>query len=72
MELVLPIHNVHPYFSLKNVGKKLHITHGEIQYLVCAPCQGTSLSRPRPLSPWNLHSGNRQQTINIVNGSSTC
>ena len=22
MELVLPIYNVHPYFSLKNLGKK--------------------------------------------------
>ena len=25
MELVLPMHNAHPYFSLKNLGKKVHI-----------------------------------------------
>ena len=33
MELVLPMYNVHPYFSLKKVGKNVCIIHGEIQYL---------------------------------------
>ena len=28
-ELVLPMYNVHPYFSLKNLGKKVHIIHGK-------------------------------------------
>ena len=35
MELVLPMYNVHPYFSLKNLGKKVSIIHGKygIQYI---------------------------------------
>ena len=32
MELVPPMCNVHPYFSLKNLGKKVRIIHGKIQY----------------------------------------
>ena len=32
MELVLPMCNSHPYFSLKNLGKKMHIIHSKIQY----------------------------------------
>ena len=34
MELVLLMYNVHPYFSLKNLGKKVHIIHGKIQYFL--------------------------------------
>ena len=34
MELVLPMYNVHPYFSLKNLGKKVSIIHGKIWYSV--------------------------------------
>ena len=34
MELVLPRYNVHPYFSLKNLGKKVHIIHGKNGILV--------------------------------------
>ena len=30
-ELVVPMYNAHPYFSLKNLGKKVHIIHGKIQ-----------------------------------------
>ena len=30
MELVLPMCNEQPYFSLKNVGKKMHIICGKI------------------------------------------
>ena len=30
---VPPMYNEHPYFFLKNLGKKLHIIHGKIQYL---------------------------------------
>ena len=26
-ELVLPMYNTHPYFSLKNLGKKVHVIH---------------------------------------------
>ena len=29
MELVLAIYNVHPYFSLKTLGKKVRIIHGK-------------------------------------------
>ena len=29
MELVLSKYNVHPYFSLKNLGKKVHIIQGK-------------------------------------------
>ena len=29
---LLPIYNVHLYFFLKNLGKKMHIIHGKIQY----------------------------------------
>ena len=32
MELVLPMYNVHPYFSLKNVGKKVHYIWQDIKY----------------------------------------
>ena len=31
MELVLPMYNVHPYFSLRNLVKKVYILHGKIQ-----------------------------------------
>ena len=31
MELALPMYNAHPYFSLKNLGKKVLIIHGKIQ-----------------------------------------
>ena len=30
MELVLPMYNVYPYFSLKNLGKNVHIIPGKI------------------------------------------
>ena len=29
----IPMYNVHPYFSLKNLGKKVLIIHGNIWYL---------------------------------------
>ena len=32
-ELVLSMYNVHPYFSLKNLGKNVHMKHGKIQRL---------------------------------------
>ena len=32
MELVPPMYNVHPYFSLKNVGKKVHYIWQDIKY----------------------------------------
>ena len=35
MELVLPMYNVHPYFSLKNVGNKVSKIHGKIRYFGC-------------------------------------
>ena len=31
---IIPMYNKHPYFSLKNLGKKVHIIHGKIQYAV--------------------------------------
>ena len=34
MELVLPIYNAHPYFSLKDLGRKVHINHGKIQSIL--------------------------------------
>ena len=34
MELVLCMYNVHPYFSLKNLGKKVCIISGKIWYLL--------------------------------------
>ena len=30
MELVLPVYNAHPYFSLKNLGKKMCTIHSKI------------------------------------------
>ena len=33
MELVLPMYNAHPYFSFKNLGKKVHIIHSNMWYL---------------------------------------
>lgn len=32
MELVLPMYNVHPYSSLTNLGKKVHIIYDKIWY----------------------------------------
>ena len=32
MELVLPTYNVHPYFSLKHLGKNVSVIHGKIRY----------------------------------------
>ena len=29
MESVLPMYNAHPYFSLKSLGKKMHIIHNK-------------------------------------------
>ena len=34
MELVLPMYNAHPYFSLKNLGKIVRIMHGKVQQIV--------------------------------------
>lgn len=33
MELALPMYNVHPYFSLPNLGRKVRIIHDKIQYV---------------------------------------
>ena len=33
IELVLPTYNVHSYFSLNNLGEKLHIILGKIRYV---------------------------------------
>ena len=33
MELLLPMYNVHPYFSLKDLGKKVHIIHGQVRFI---------------------------------------
>ena len=33
MELVLPMYNVHPYFSLKNLGKEVCIIHSNTVYV---------------------------------------
>ena len=33
MELILSMYNVHSYFSLKNLGKKVHVIHGKIRYI---------------------------------------
>ena len=30
MELALPMYNTHPYFPLKNLGKKVCIIHGKM------------------------------------------
>ena len=31
---LVPMYNTHPYFSLKNLDKKLHIIHDKIQYFL--------------------------------------
>ena len=33
MELVVPMYNAHPDFSLKNLGKEVYIIHSEIWYV---------------------------------------
>ena len=48
MELVLPMYNVHPYFSLNNFGKKVHIVYGKMWYFFQSP-HGESLSSPLTL-----------------------
>ena len=37
MELVLPMYNIHPHFSLKNLDKEVHTIQGKIWYL-CLSC----------------------------------
>ena len=34
MKLVIPMYNVHPSFSLKNLGKNVCIIHGKICYVI--------------------------------------
>ena len=41
-ELVLPMCNTHPYFSLKNLGKNVRIIHGKKWYIMYF-CQYFSL-----------------------------
>ena len=43
MELVLPIYNAHPYFSLKNFCKIVHIMHSKIQYVEIMPANSELL-----------------------------
>ena len=31
--LIIPMYNVHPYFSLKNLGKKVRIIHSKIWFV---------------------------------------
>ena len=52
MELVLPMYNMPPYFSLKNLGKKVRTTHDKIRCLYIelqvdlCPSPGGSAARP--------------------------
>ena len=40
MELALPMYNVHPYSSLKNLGKKAHLIHGKnTEFLLCCTAE---------------------------------
>ena len=41
MELVLPIYSAHPYFSLKNWGKKVRIIHSKI-WQIAVPSSPTT------------------------------
>ena len=36
--MVLPMYNVHPYFSLKNLGKSAHYTWQNIVYIYMCVC----------------------------------
>ena len=38
------MYNVHPYFSLKNLGKKVSIMHGKIWYLTMITPLGNNIS----------------------------
>ena len=40
-KLVLPMYNVHPYFSLKNLNQKVCIIHGKILYNLMKMLLGT-------------------------------
>ena len=46
MELVPTMYKAHPYFSLKNLGKKVHIIHSKIWYLVFIPVSDSELLKP--------------------------
>ena len=37
MELVLPMYNAHPYFSLKNLVKKVRLVHSRLQLRTYCP-----------------------------------
>ena len=60
------MYNVHPYFSLKNLDKKVHIIHGEIRYLFFYPHLKTFffslLSSPR--GPLERGEG-RERNVNV-------
>ena len=32
--IIMPMYDVHPYFSLKTLGKSMHITYGKIQHIL--------------------------------------
>ena len=38
MELVLPMYNAHPYFCLKNLGKKVCTSYGKIWHISLSAC----------------------------------
>ena len=41
------MYNVHPYFSLKNLGKKVHIIHSRIQVSHVPHCRGEQVQGAR-------------------------
>ena len=60
-ELALPMYNVHPFFSLKNLGKKVHIINGKIWYLLqyghetLASLRNCQVNPPKTVQYSHLH-----------------
>ena len=48
IQLVLPTDNAHPYFSLKNVGKKVSIIHGKIRVVLSLGVRCAALPSQAP------------------------
>ena len=47
------MYNAHPYFSLKNLGKKVHILHGKIRSTFTPAFERIQSQRGWGLTPWS-------------------
>ena len=52
IELVLPMYNTHPYFSLKNVGKNAHTRHSKMWFYLTLIRAATIFKKQKENKCW--------------------